>query len=199
MIKPISHLNCTIGMLPSSYKESLTYEEQLMYFMKTLNETIDVVNNLSEIVDNIDVNFESINEQIATINLEIEKINDNFSDFSGQIYSTVQAQLNTFNAQILSLLNDYQTIFNASLQNLKDELEEEIHAIELGNVNAYDPTTGTYVNVSQAILNVYETLRNNAITASEFDALELTATAFDNIQITAYNFDVNGKTFLEVA
>lgn len=58
---------------------------------------------------------------------------------------------------------------------------------------------GTYENVSTVILNVYETLRNNAITCTEFDALELTATAYDAKQISAYNFDVNGKTFLNVA
>lgn len=58
---------------------------------------------------------------------------------------------------------------------------------------------GTYENVSTVILNVYETLRNNAVSCSEFDALELTATAYDAKQISAYNFDVNGKTFLNVA
>lgn len=45
-------------------------------------------------------------------------------------------------------------------------------------------------------MDVYDILRNNAITASEFDNLELTATEYDALDITAYNFDVNGKTFL---
>ena len=58
---------------------------------------------------------------------------------------------------------------------------------------------GTYENVSKVILDVYETLRNNAVTCTEFDGLELSATAYDNKEISAYNFDVNGKTFLEVA
>ncbi len=47
-------------------------------------------------------------------------------------------------------------------------------------------------------MDIYDILRNNAITVSEFEALDLTATAYDAKQITAYNFDVNGKTFLEV-
>ena len=58
---------------------------------------------------------------------------------------------------------------------------------------------GNYENISQVILNVYETLRNNAVTCTEFDTLELTATAYDAKEISAYNFDVNGKTFLNVA
>lgn len=45
-------------------------------------------------------------------------------------------------------------------------------------------------------MDVYETLRNLAITCTEFDGLELTATEFDALEISAYNFDVNGKVFL---
>lgn len=55
---------------------------------------------------------------------------------------------------------------------------------------------GLVENVSKVIMDVYETLRQNAITCSEFDALLLSATEYDSKQISAYNFDVNGKVFL---
>lgn len=58
---------------------------------------------------------------------------------------------------------------------------------------------GGYDNVSQVIMDVYETLRTDAVTCTEFDGLELTATEYDALEITAYNFDVNGKTVLNVA
>ena len=45
-------------------------------------------------------------------------------------------------------------------------------------------------------MDVYEILRQNAISCSEFDGLELTATEYDALEITAYNFDVNGKIIL---
>ena len=59
----IIHKCMTIGELPSSYKMSLTYEEQLMWFCKFLEtEVIPVVNNNSKVVqellnyfDNLDV------------------------------------------------------------------------------------------------------------------------------------------------
>lgn len=69
--------------------------------------------------------------------------------------------------------------------------------MNFGNVIAYNPTNGEYENVSKVIMDVYDTLRVNSITCTEFDALELTATEFDAKEITAYNFDVNGKTMLE--
>ena len=45
-------------------------------------------------------------------------------------------------------------------------------------------------------MDVYDILRNNAITCSEFESLDLTATEFDSKELTAYNFDVNGKIML---
>lgn len=45
-------------------------------------------------------------------------------------------------------------------------------------------------------MDVYEILRQNAISCSEFDGLELTATEFDNKEITAYDFDNSGKAIL---
>lgn len=47
-------------------------------------------------------------------------------------------------------------------------------------------------------MDIYDILRNNAITVTEFEGLDLTATNFDNIEITAYEFDVNGKQLLNL-
>lgn len=57
---------------------------------------------------------------------------------------------------------------------------------------------GETENVSKVIMDIYDILRNNAITVTEFESLDLTATSFDNIEITAYEFDVNGKQLLNL-
>ena len=101
---------------------------------------------------------------------------------------------------IVAEIEDSQAIRVFALQEATQEeidtLGEQIRQIELGNVEAYDPTTGEYANVSQVIMNVYDSLRNNALTVTEFEALDLTATDFDALDVSAYNFDVNGKTFV---
>jgi len=38
--------------------------------------------------------------------------------------------------------------------------------------------------------------RSNALSASEYDALDLTATAYDAYQISARDYDLNGKSLL---
>ena len=52
----------TIGELPTSYLVSMTYEEQLIYLMKKMQEIIDFANNkLSEqLKEYIELNFNNI-------------------------------------------------------------------------------------------------------------------------------------------
>ena len=46
-------------------------------------------------------------------------------------------------------------------------------------------------------MDVYDILRNNAITCSEFESLELTATGFDSKELTAYKGVMLSKTHAE--
>lgn len=187
---------CVQKVIPLAFDESLSYLEMLCGMLNKLNETIAEVNKMADVVDNIDANFDEINEKIAVINAKLVEIDEHFDKFEVEIMDEVNEAVTNIYNRIVVLMNEYQSVFNANLNALRTDLESEIRSIELGNVIAYDPTTGEYENVSTVIMNVYDVLRNNAITASEFDALELTATEYDALEISAYNFDVNGRTFL---
>ena len=182
----------TIGNLPASYDESLSYLQKLLVLQKKLQEIINNVNQLISIVNNFDFNVDEINDKI-------DKLNQDFIIFENRINNEVNAKLNQNYNQVLNLMQNYQAIFDGELAQLQSTLENQIQQIELGNVEAYNPTTGTFENVSKVIMDIYSILRNNAITCTEYDTLELTATAYDALEITAYNFDVNGKEFLDVA
>ena len=63
-LPPIIHTCMTIGAIPTSYKMSLTYEEQLMWFCKFLeDEVIPVVNNNSAVVEELKHYLEDLNVQ----------------------------------------------------------------------------------------------------------------------------------------
>ena len=88
----------------------------------------------------------------------------------------------------------------ANLRNYVDSedalLNERIRQIEIGNIRVYDPSTGLYSPIQIVIDNLYDMGRSNALTASEYDALELSATAYDNYELTARDYDLNGKSLL---
>lgn len=195
-IDPILPLNLTLGNLPTSYKESLSYPEQLQELRHKINEVVTTYNSILSLINDISSNYEEILEKLDNIETQIQEINDFFPTFKEQILQSVDNKNNSLYLQVTNLLNDYQTIFNNSLQNLRTDLEYQINQIQLGNVKAYNPTNGEVENVSKVIMDVYNMFRDNAISCAEFDALELTATTYDEMKITAYNFDVNSKSIL---
>lgn len=60
----------------------------------------------------------------------------------------------------------------------------------------YSPFTGDYVTIVTVINELAFLHRSDALTAAEYDALDLTASDYDNEEITAYNYDWSGKTIL---
>ena len=74
-------------------------------------------------------------------------------------------------------------------------LQAQIEAIQIGAINVIDPTTGELSPIQTVINNIAGSTAD-ALTASEYDALNLTATAYDNYNITAYDYDFKGKALL---
>lgn len=90
-----------------------------------------------------------------------------------------------------------------------DELAQGYAAAALTDSKAYtDDAVLDYTMMINPITGVYEDVRNvvedivsyfhtgDALTAGEYDALDLTAGAYDAYDITAYDYDFNGKTIL---
>lgn len=58
-----------------------------------------------------------------------------------------------------------------------------------------DPFTGEWIKVSDVVQKLAE-LHMNALTAAEYDALDLDADTYDAKDLTAYNYDWDGKALL---
>lgn len=156
------------------------------YFDKQIKAVDEKYSGLGNTVEQLQTEFEQLKVDISTT----------LSNFETSIKNDVNIALQQNYNEVIRLLSEYQTVFNNQLANLRADLMAEIQRIELGDVKAYNPTNGLVENISVVIMDVYEILRQNAISCTEFDSLELTATEFDNKELTAYNFDVNGKIML---
>lgn len=158
---------------------------------------------ICKILEEIEKQINEIDEKYADI-LDLRDDFDSFKaeiqaemvTFKSEVQSDVQSELEAQYSRIVLLMAEYQQVVENQLTALRSDLEAEIQEIELGNVIAYNPTNGKYENVSKVINDVYDVFRTNAITCTEFDALDLTATAFDAYEITAHDFDLQAKTIL---
>lgn len=195
MLKRCVFNRLSIGMIPRTYKESLTYEEQVLWLQKYLNDMLEWLTKLQEDFDNIDLNFEELEEKITTLQSEVDSITELLN---------TKASTEELNTAISNLENELKALIQSDYEVLKeyvdtqDEyLQYQIDHFDIGNIKIYDPTNGLLENIQTVIDNIYDQTRDEAITAGEFDALELTATTFDSEEITAFNFDRYSKTLLE--
>lgn len=171
----------TIGSLPESYFETLSYYESLCWIYKYLKDTvIPAINNNAEALESLQTILDDIEEYIQNYDQDIAEINSKILILQTNISNNASAIAN-----LTGKVNANYT-----------DLQNQINAIEIGDIDVYNPLSGQYENINKVLEDMYDAMRNNAITATEFDALELTATAFDAYEITAYDFDLQAKSIL---
>lgn len=169
--------------------DMMTDVEFLLGILKKLNETIKQVNSNTEFIDKYSGKIEEIEAELISLRQEMQ-------EFENEINTEIDARLNEIKIELTSIINTILPQANAYTDATAAILREEISEISLGQITVYDPTTGELNNLQSTLDNMYGATREEALTATEYDALELTATAYDAYEITAFNYDRYGKTIL---
>lgn len=163
-------------------KDMMTDVEFLLGILKKLNQVIAQVNIISQSVEGYDERIANLENEFSTVKQEL------------------QDELNAFKLEVQSMIATILVQANAYTDVKAAQLEDEIDQIVIGNITLYDPTTGVVSPLQTVIDNLYNSSRENALTASEYDTLDndepLTATAYDAYELTASQYDQSGKTLL---
>ena len=172
----------------TNWQNNLTYQEFLLGVLKKLNEVIEQVNTDSGFIT-------EFNTKYSELLAEFEEVKNKVDTLDEEVNEEVDAKLTAFRSAI-EVQIDTATEYLKSYSDLGDQrLEQEIQNIQLGQIQVIDPTTGI-TSPLQTVINNIAGASQNALTASEYDALNLTATNYDNMQISAFNYDFNGKAIL---
>lgn len=170
-------------------RDMMTDVEYLLGILKKLNETIAQVNKNSEFISEYSGKIEELESEIASLRQEM-------TDFEGQINAEIVERFNTIQTQLAAEIAMTLIRANAYTDAVANRLETEIQNIAIGQIRVFDPTTGSVEDLQTVINNLYGTTRDDALTATEYDALELTATAYDAYQLSAIDYDLKGKLLL---
>ena len=198
MLKRCLFNRLQIGMIPLSYRESLTYEEQLLWLQKNLNEAIELLNQLKEDFDNIDLNFDEIEQRINLLSEEVNVVKGRVTslELNSATKDELASAILTLDAELKTLINEEYNVLKGYVDTQDENLQYQIDHFDIGNITLLDPTTGLQSSIQTVIDNIYDQTRSDGISAAEFDALQLTAEGFDEKEITAFNFDQHSKTLL---
>lgn len=170
-------------------KDMMTDVEFLLGMLKKLNETIKQVNSNTEFITNYTGKIEEIETEITSLREEMD-------NFETEVNNNITTRFNQIVIELNSAIATALTQANAYTDVRYDLLEQQIREIEVGRITVYDPTTGILSPIQIVIDNLYNSSRQNALTASEYDVLVLTASAYDEYELTALEYDQNGKSLL---
>ena len=164
----------SIGELPTSYRESISYEEQILWLCNFIEK---------EILPSIDISQATVEELKSAFDSLQKEVEKTFSDFEldingVKVYSDVQNEL------LKDLIENQIRLLNLRFDNIPDTLL------------VWNPTNGTQDNLNDTLNDIYSQTRVGALTAQEYDNLELTATNYDERELTATDYDTEGKELL---
>lgn len=197
MLQPFKRFCVTIGEIPSSYMESMTYYEMLNWLCNYIENTvIPAINSNAEAVKEIQDFLTKYEDQYEEVKKMMEELIISVNQRFTVIENELTIKFNQLTNEILQLINNNYNILKNYIDENVDELNYKIDHISIDSIELRDPTTGLYSNIQVVVNNLFNTFNVDALTATEFDTLDLTATAFDAYQITAYEFDTHGKTIL---
>lgn len=99
-------------------------------------------------------------------------------------------------SKIAKAVSECKSYADDIVNTLYKSIERELDNVKLSGCYMTDPWTGQVVKISDVVSKIIATTNTGALTAVEYDALELTASAYDNKELTAYEYDWLGKTLL---
>lgn len=170
-------------------RDMMTDVEYLLGILKKLNEVIAQVNKNTEFINNYSGKIEELQAEITLLHTEMAAFENDVNNNIANQFAEIKIELQSMIATALVQANAYTDSVAANLQT-------EIEQISVGQISVYDPTTGIYSPLQVVLDNLYGLGRTDALTASEYDGLELTATEYDGYELSAYNYDQNGKSLL---
>lgn len=170
-------------------KDMMTDVEYLLGILKKLNSMIVQLNANTEFIEEYSGKIEELEAEMQALRLEMEQFEDDVNRQITDRFAQIKLELQSMIAAALVQANAYTDARAAQLEN-------EIQQISVGNITLYDPTTGILSPLQVVIDNIYGTSREDALTATEYDALQLTATAYDAYAVSAFDYDMYGKTLL---
>ena len=170
-------------------RDMMTDVEFLLGVLKKLNEVIAQTNINTEFINNYSGKIEEIETTIAELRQEM-------TNFEQDINQSIALQFAEIKVELQAMIVTALAQAKAYTDTVAAQLEEEIQEISLGQISVFDPTTGLYSPLQTVIDNLYNSSREDALTASEYDALDLTASSYDAYELTATEYDKNGKSLL---
>lgn len=136
---------------------------------------------------------DNLNQLIAELRIEM----DNLSDYlKGYIQSEILRAKTDISAMVAEQLKYLQDLINVNNDVNRAWIEARLNEFlkQLPNETMFviNPVTGAVDTLQETLYDLYNISRIDALTAQQYDELELTAEEYDSKLLTAYEYDMYG-------
>ena len=132
-----------------------------------------------------------LNTMIDSVNANTDSANDVVDQFT-ELVNHVNKAIADYGAQLDNWSGEFEADFRATFDKLRaDMITLVLTTTQTGVI--FNPTSGSYEPINAVISDIYHYLRVWAITAGDYDALELTVEEFDDKYASVYDFDIRSQ------
>lgn len=206
------------------FPHTRTYDSDLGWLIKEVTRIADQYDSFIEYMNTHKVEYQELLARVTALENNIAsfetEINNRFYTLENELRSDINEALASIIAQVNAKLNevdlalrDLENKFNQFKTETRNQviqyynlgkaytdfkIEELINSLpELTTVYVFNPIKGHVTTLQEAVNDLYDLGRPEALTAREYDDLELTASEYDALEITALNYDLYGRRVFE--
>ena len=206
------------------FPHTRTYDSDLGWLIKEVSRIADQYETFIEYMNTHKVEYEELVRRVTALENEINsfetEINNRFYTLDQELRSDIDEKIAEVVTQVNEKLHEVDlalrdlenkfNLFKTDIRNLVIQyynlgksytdfkIEELINSLpDLTTVYVFNPVKGEVTTLQVAIYDLYDLGRPEALTALEYDSLEITASEYDALEITAIDYDLRGKTILE--
>lgn len=185
--------NLNINPISLEFEKGVTWTEFLGGVQAKVNELIKIISNFdSETKEYVDSNIMEVKNLLELRASELQELvamcerhSKSYTDEQIEIIKTlINERINSINDLISIIQNDIVSI-NLKIDKLND-------VVISGGVMVFNPTTGTYTSVQDAINSIYNSMRVT-MTWEEINALALTWQEVEELQKTWFEIEYDIK------
>lgn len=167
------------------------HELNLDWCIANIKKLLNYFEGLDELatITYVDESIETLRSSLqAAIDLKLDRTD--FDTFVYELQISLNSMVNDIHALEYATSQNAQAIID-TYNNLKNYIDSQLIDLEVIN-----PMTGESEPIQLVLNYMANLLRDNALTAAEYDGADLTATAYDALQLTAYDYDNYGKNYI---
>lgn len=184
-------INCGGGFPPQPivYTDSMTLLDRVMMIQKELTELNNYVKNgdfLKPAYQYTDKKITELsNDTSEKLKALTDTVNNNKAQFDEYIIQ-INASLNNIYSDLTKLGTEIDTKIESAMQKILYDVEQLLIGY---SIYVISPVSGKKTTIQNALNDIYEATALNALTALEYEQLDMTAEKYDNRMITANDYD----------